>query len=69
MTPFLATIIFFNWRIYLAQFPILWVLSATYVKRVHSKQEAEAERMAVKMTEKAGFEEVIGGLDERWRCK
>jgi hypothetical protein len=51
------------------QFPILWVLSATYGKRLQGKQEAEAERMAVKITEKAGFEEVIGGLDARWRCK
>lgn len=62
-------IIFVNWSIYFAQFPILWVLSATYGKRLQGKQEAEAERMAVKITEKAGFEEVIGGLDERWRYK
>jgi hypothetical protein len=40
----------------------------TYGKRAQGKQEAEAERMAVNITEKAGFGEVIGGLDERWRC-
>lgn len=47
----------------------MWVLSATYRKRLQGKQEAEAERMAVKITEKAGFQEVIRGLNERWRCK
>jgi hypothetical protein len=39
----------------------LWVLLGTYGERQKDKQEAEAERMAVKITEQAGFGEVIEG--------
>jgi Zn-dependent protease with chaperone function len=68
ITPFVWTFPVLDWKMYFAQVPILWVFGNYYGKRLREKQEEEAERMAARMVENAGFVKVVGGLDGFWRC-
>jgi hypothetical protein len=56
---------------FLGQLPLLWVIGKVYVKRLDGKDgklETEANRMARKIAENAGFGKVVAGQEHRWKC-
>ena len=68
---FMWTITFLDWRMFLGQLPLLWVIEKLYYKRLDGKDgklEVEAARMAGKLTENAGFGKAIEGQEGRWAC-
>lgn len=69
--PFMWTITLLDWRMFLGQLPLLWVIGKVYEKRLDGKDgklETEANRMARKIAENAGFGKVVAGQEDRWGC-
>jgi hypothetical protein len=69
--PFIWTITLLDLRMFLGQLPLLWVIGKVYEKRLDGKDgklETEANRMAEKMAENAGFGRVVAGQEDRWAC-
>jgi len=54
LTPFFSTIIFLDLKMYLAQWPLLWMLETYYFGKNNRKQEMEAEWLATAICDMAG---------------
>jgi len=68
INPFLFTIIFLNFELWIAQCAVVWFGTKLYGRSLERVFEAEANRMARKLSEKAGLGDLAADDEGRWGC-
>jgi len=68
LSPVVWTLFLVGLKLYVAQWAVLWVGLEVYERRLEKVFEAEANRMAQILSEKAGVGGLIAGEEARWGC-